>query len=201
MLLRKKKEIEDWLNKYNIIDYELIEDKKYGYVVDVDNDVNLYRFEIAEIKVKFNQVNGMFSCSNNRLKSLEGCPEIVKSFYCYGNKLTSLKYSPKIVQQNFDCSNNLLNSLKYFPKKVEKSVDLSKNDLTIDEIKYLLNIKEDIIINISCNQKLGTLQTVNNFNDLKEKVEEILKIKKEKEILLNIINKKNLNKKSNINKM
>lgn len=36
MLLKTKIEIENWLNKYEIENYELIEDKDYGYVVNVN---------------------------------------------------------------------------------------------------------------------------------------------------------------------
>ena len=86
MLLRKKEEIESWLNKYNIKDYKLIEDEKYSYVVNVNSCVHLFKKKLKNIKVKFNEINGYFNCNMNELKSLEGCPNIVNgSFYCSRN--------------------------------------------------------------------------------------------------------------------
>ena len=61
-------------------------------------------------------------------------------------------------------------------------------------------IKENYI-DIRNNEKLDELQNINKFNNLKEKVEEILKIKKEKDDLLKLINKEELNKNNNINKI
>ena len=39
-MLREKKEIEKWLKKYNIENYELIS-RGWGYVVNVNGSVNL----------------------------------------------------------------------------------------------------------------------------------------------------------------
>ena len=105
MLLKNKIEIEKWLNKYNIKNYELFEDKEYGYIVNVNGSVNLYTKNLKSIEVKFNIVKGDFLCNNNKLKNLEGCPEIIKrNFYCNNNKLNSLNYGPKIVDGFFNCS-------------------------------------------------------------------------------------------------
>ena len=60
MLLRKKEEIEAWLNQYYIKNYKLIEDKNYGYIVNVNDHVNIAYKNIIKIKVKFNQINGDF---------------------------------------------------------------------------------------------------------------------------------------------
>ena len=83
MLLKDKIKIARWLNKYHVKNYELIEDKEYGYVVNVEGDVDLRLQKLKSIDVKFNIVNGYFNCSNNELTSLIGGPEIVnKSFFC-----------------------------------------------------------------------------------------------------------------------
>ena len=37
MLLRKKEEIEDWLNEYKIKNYKLIENEEYGYIVNIND--------------------------------------------------------------------------------------------------------------------------------------------------------------------
>lgn len=39
-LLREKGGIIDWLNQYQIKDYQLIEDTEYSYVVNGNRDVN-----------------------------------------------------------------------------------------------------------------------------------------------------------------
>ena len=41
----------------------------------MDGDVDLSRKDLIKIPLKFNKVNGLFSCSNNLLTSLEGCPK------------------------------------------------------------------------------------------------------------------------------
>lgn len=63
-----------------------------------------------------------FYISNNRLTSLEGCPQIVgRHFDCSQNKLTSLKGCPKKIGGYFDCTNNLLESLDGCPTEVTGS--------------------------------------------------------------------------------
>ena len=198
MLLRKKEEIEKWLNQCEIKNYELIEDNKYGYVVNVNDGVILFSRNLSSLSVKFNEVYGIFNCSFNELTSLEGCPKIVHGdFYCYGNKLESLKGCPEIVNGNFSFGNNLISSLKYCPEIIHHNFYASDNNLTIEGLKYLpKNIKSKI--EIKDNKKLSNLQNIENIEELKEKLEEIFKIKEEQEkISKSIITKK----KKNINKI
>ena len=213
MLLRKKEEIEAWLNQYQIKNYELIEDQEYGYIVNVNGGVNLNLKKLKSIDVKFNEVRGFFDCENNKLKSLEGCPEIVEGYFDVGfNKVEVLEYSPKlikggfycnnnnlkslkssneiVVEYDFDCSNNQLLSLNGSPEIVNGSFYIQNNNLSIDELIYLpKSVSKKIYI--YSNQKLGDLQQIDDFNELKEKVDEIFKIKEEKENLLNnnVVNK------------
>ena len=65
MLLKEKEEIEAWLNQYKIQNYELKKDKEYGYVVNVNNNVDLTNKNLKNIDVKFNEINGYFDCSHN----------------------------------------------------------------------------------------------------------------------------------------
>ena len=130
MLLREKKEIEDWLNKYEIKYYKLIEDKDYGYIVNVNADVYLCNQDLVEIKIKFNKVTGYFDCSENLLTSLKGCPEIVDgNFYYNYNKLKTLKGCPEIVGI-FNCSYNRLESLEGCPQIINKDFYCNHNKLT-----------------------------------------------------------------------
>ena len=168
-LFNKKKDIINWLEKYEVKNYTLIKDREYGYVVDVEGYVNLYDKKLSKIKVKFNHIQGHFLCGLNKLQSLEGAPNIVDgnfycehnqiislegspkevfgNFYCSYNKLTSLQGSPQIIKGNFVCNNNQLNSLKGAPQEVGKKF-------------YCHN-----------NPQLGIYQKMTNFNEIKTLLE------------------------------
>ena len=129
MLLRKKEEIEAWLNQYNVKNYELIEDDTYGYVVNVNDNVNLSSKKLKNIEVKFNKVKNFF-CDDNELESLQGCPEIVeKNFTCSNNKLITLEDCPKTIERDFYCDRNKITSLKGCPKIVKGYFNCEKNYL------------------------------------------------------------------------
>ena len=201
MLLRKKEEIEAWLNKYDIQNYEFIRNEIYGYVINVNGNVKLYNKQLKSIQVKFNEINGNFDCSSNQLKTLEGSPEIVNgSFFCSNNQFISLKGCSKAIKKNFNCSDNQLKTLEYCPK-VMRNFFCENNELTIGGLNDLT--KEVIIsyIDISNNPELGDLQNINDFNVLKEKLEEIFKIKDEKEQLLKIFNKNEKQQNKTVNKI
>ena len=164
MLLINKLGIEKWLNQYGITNYELILDEKYGYVVNVNNDVNLFEKELKIIDVKFNKVYGWFNCSYNKLTSLKGSPEIVDGhFWCNSNKLESLD-GPKIINGNFYCHNNKINNL--------------------ERLNNLLNMEiQNNYIHLANNPELYELQYITDFNEIKK----ILKIYKEKNELNSLI--------------
>ena len=111
----KKKDIHDLCNKYGIVDYTI---KKDGSI-DVDNNVDLSFKYLTKLPLKFNKVNGSFSCYYNELTSLEGCPNnIGDSFFCSNNLLTSLKGCPKIIPGVFSCYTNKLISLEGCPENI-----------------------------------------------------------------------------------
>lgn len=129
-LLKNKKEIITWLQKYNVHSYELIPHDIYGYVVDVYGSVNLENKSLTHIAVKFNIVHINFVCSSNQLTSLKGCPEEVGNIFdCNFNKLKTLKYCPKSVGVSFVARQNAITHLKHFPVHVGKHVNLSGNEL------------------------------------------------------------------------
>ena len=223
MLLRKKEEIEDWLKKHFIKNYELIEDHEYGYTVNINGSLFISYKGLKSIDVKFNEIKGDFDCSGNQLKTLKGFPEIIcgyfncsnnqlislkncpkiirNGFYCSHNELTSLEFSPEIVNGSFNCCENELISLEGCPETITSYFYCNNNLLTIKGLKYLPKELKKNYIKIDNNKELGELQNINNFQELKGKVEEILKIKEEKENLLNFIsqdflikNKKMINK-------
>jgi hypothetical protein len=76
--------------------------------VDINGDVNLWKAlgNMKKLPVKFGKVSGHFSCSYNKLTTLEGCPTYVgEDFFCSGNNLTTLVGCPNYIGGNFYCNN------------------------------------------------------------------------------------------------
>jgi hypothetical protein len=68
--------------------------------IDVYGAVNLYNRlgDMKKLPVKFGKVSGFFSCSGNKLTTLEGCPNYVGgNFACHGNNLTTVEHCSKYV--------------------------------------------------------------------------------------------------------
>jgi hypothetical protein len=77
--------------------------------IDVIGNVNLSDKGLTELPLVFNKVTSIFSCTNNNLTSLKGCPRWVGGgFYCDNNKLTSLEFCPDYVGGSFWCRYNNL---------------------------------------------------------------------------------------------
>lgn len=91
-LYSRSGDIMRWLDKNNVDNYQLVESRRYGFVVNVDGDVSLRHLNLKLIQVKFNTIKGNFDCSHCNLLSLQGAPDIVhKNFNCSHNKLTNFK--------------------------------------------------------------------------------------------------------------
>jgi len=100
-----------------------------------DFNLNLYNvsnvIKDGKFLIKFGRVKGFFSCSGNKLTSLEGAPKYVGgSFDCSHNKLTSLEGAPKYVGGSFSCAFNKLTSLEGAPERVEGGFYCHDNKLT-----------------------------------------------------------------------
>ncbi len=94
-------------------------------------------FEVKERSVRSimhkpkEHIDGNFSCSSNRITSLDGSPSSVSNmFSCFNNKLTSLVGGPTTVGSSFYCSKNLLTSLKGAPSSVGGEFYCADNKLT-----------------------------------------------------------------------
>ena len=136
------------LKKYKI--------KKYSFNmetgrIDVKGNVNLSEKKLKSLpKIRFGKIEGDFICSdnfitsllyspievtddfycfNNRLSSLEHCPESARTFACSFNKLTSLEHCPKIIPRFFLCEGNSLTSLEHGPSWVGSTFKCPNNKL------------------------------------------------------------------------
>ena len=118
--------IKKWLDEMGVTNYIINND----LTINVNNDVNLRQKNLDKFPdyIKFNNVDGWFSCAFNKLTNLEGCPNYVDNeFTCYYNNLISLKGCPTYVGGNFYC---YCNEIKF----------------TKDEVKKLCNVKGEIYI-------------------------------------------------------
>lgn len=110
-----KREIHKICKKYSINNYTINNDGS----IDVNGNVYLYSIGLTKIPLKFNKVSGNFSCLDNNLISLEGCPKEVGGYFdCFGNQLINLEGSPEEVN-DFDCSNNPLTTMKGITKIIK----------------------------------------------------------------------------------
>lgn len=108
-------EIESICSTYNIKNYTINNDG----TIDVIGNVYFNDLKLEKIPLKFNRVQGAFSCSNSKLITLEGCPfEVTRYFDCSNNRLTSLTGCPTYIGEYFDCNNNKLINLEGGPIKI-----------------------------------------------------------------------------------
>lgn len=134
-MLKTKKEIHQWLRTHNALEYYdpalkqiVIHD---NLIVDINESVYLNNRKISEIPFQFGVIKGNFTCSNNTLTSLKGCPkEVQGDFNCGFNLLTNLEYSPEKVLGDFNCENNQLTSLKGVTQEIGVNFKCGKNNLT-----------------------------------------------------------------------
>ena len=74
------------------------------------------------------EIEGSFSCSNNKLTTLQGAPKAIKdTFYCHNNKLTTLAGAPKTVGGTFWCDDNKLTTLAGAPRTVRGNFSCHNN--------------------------------------------------------------------------
>jgi len=156
--------------RYEIKNYTINDDLS----IDVNGGVELYGEGLEYLPLKFNYVSGVFYCSYNKLKSLEGSPKTLNGrFSCSNNNLESLEGSPQTVGGDFKCSSNGLKSLEGSPRTINGRFSCSNN-----ELKTLKGSPQTVNGDFNCfNNKLesleGSPQTVNgNFlcfnNELKD---------------------------------
>jgi hypothetical protein len=116
-----------WLDKCTRGSWSVGADGK----VNVEGDFVCSQQDLVGFKgVRFGRVSGGFSCSNNRLETLEGAPETVGGdFYCGNNRLETLEGAPETVDGGFYCSNNRLETLEGAPETVGEDFYCRDNSL------------------------------------------------------------------------
>jgi hypothetical protein len=133
--------------KYDIENYKINDDGS----IDVDGNIYLAEFNLAELPLNFRNISGFVNCNSNRLTSLEGCPKSIGgSFACGDNKLTSLKGCPKSVGGGFSCSDNLLTSLEGCPKSVGGNFYCIANRLTSNKLTSLEGCPKSVGVSLNC---------------------------------------------------
>lgn len=168
-------QIERWLKKQDIREYALVEDKRYGYVVDVFTDVELSNRELKKIAVKFNIVNGGFFCQENCLTSLQGSPNVVNGdVYACNNKLTNLIGSPRKVYGDFYCHANYLTTLKGCPSIIEGDLNADCNNLNKSNFPLSNLPEQTFAIDLSGNTNLFDYQHITSLEELKAALEKDL---------------------------
>jgi hypothetical protein len=126
ILFESFKNIDSLCEKYGIENYTI----NNNGLVDVDGNVNLTNRKLDKIPLNFGAVTGDFRCSDNQLRTLEGCPTDVNGhFKCFDNQLTTLEGSPIKVGGSFYCSGNQLISLEGCPTEVRGSFYCRDNQL------------------------------------------------------------------------
>jgi len=161
-----KLSVEEILKLLNIKNYTINPDE----TIDVDGNVNLAYKGLTIIPLKFNKVTGSFSCKNNELVSLEGCPNYVGGdFYCSYNQLTSLEGCPKEVGGDFWFESNKLTSLNGYPKKIGGS-DIRYRENPIEPI---IDLFKSIKIYLKYQKKYNFLRDESKID--KNLLEEALK--------------------------
>jgi len=149
--LKTESDIKSWLDCMEITQYKLLPDPHYGFVVDVNQSVNISNKNLCTFPVKFNKIRDHFLCNKNKLTSLWGAPQSVGgNFYCDSNQLTSLEGAPQRVEGSFNCTDNLLINLQFFPSSLGLNFICDNNRITSllgspNEIKGIFSCSHNLL--------------------------------------------------------
>jgi hypothetical protein len=158
---QSKSTIDTICKKYNIYNYTINQDRS----IDVDGDVLLSGRELTKLPLKFGKVSGYFTCTDNRLNTLEGCPRIVGGdFNIYYNRLTSLIGAPESVGGDISCENTGLWTLEGCPTKIGGYIYCIGNP--VFEIWKLIDDKEYLEIFLDYDMIDGNNLYLARLNDI-----------------------------------
>ena len=137
--LFENKNIEEICKEFKIKNWTLNPDG----TVDVEGDVNICDKNLYKIPLKFGIVKGNFSCRNNKLTSLEGCPNrIIGNFNCGVNKqLKNLEGCPSYIDGDFFCvDNDNIYNFDGFPRHAKAVI------LTDTPIQWIFDIFKNVYL-------------------------------------------------------
>lgn len=162
-------EVKAWLDNVEIDNYIIHDDLK----VDVQGDVSIVKKNIHYFPVQFGTINWSFDCRFNNLKSLKGAPLMVQgAFLVAANPLENFDYLPSMIGDRFSCSGKLelkdLINCKFKELKHE-----CQEDEMIDELKNKYTFVKSL--------NIYTLQVS------QKRIQDIMSISKEKEVLENTV--------------
>ena len=95
------------------------------------------------------EVEGDFSCYNNKLTTLAGAPKTVRGYFtCSHNKLTTLQGAPETVGGGFSCTNNKLTTLAGAPNTVGGGFSCRNNpgNFTEEDVRAVSNVYRRIYV-------------------------------------------------------
>ncbi len=113
--------------------------------ISCSKTINVDGFGIKELPVVFADVNGHFSCFDNKLTTLKGSPSSIWEygrFTCSKNMLTSLEYSTPIVGGLY-CNDNQISTLIGCPTIMRNSYSFSNNSFPDIVMEQLLGIPDN----------------------------------------------------------
>lgn len=115
----------------------------------VDGDFNCESKNLKSLEGCPTVVKGWFDCSFNKLTTLEGCPTVLGgSLICVGCGLKSLKGCPSKINGNMSCYANKLSSLEGLPKEIKSYLSIEDNDkkFTVKQIRAVCKVGEEIFV-------------------------------------------------------
>lgn len=115
-----KQNIKRYIDNELNIDHYIIDD---DLTIEAEN-VWITSTTMVNIPIRFSAVSNLEIRRNKNLVNLKGCPKLVRSkFSCTENGLTSLEGCPEVIGDlDFNCSFNKLTSLEHCPQKLNRLV-------------------------------------------------------------------------------
>jgi hypothetical protein len=146
-------------------------------LVDVHGSFYCYRQRLEDfLGIRFGKVSGIFDCSNNQLRTLEGSPrEVDGSFYCYRNPLISLEGAPEVIKGYFRFKNTYF---RYNLRSFLSGIDhIEPNEISLLLTHHFFTpqvIKEQIDQNPDFPYYVSLAWNTEPFNQKQEELKKIL---------------------------
>jgi len=110
--------IKEWLENHSVRNYFLRDDG----IIDIVGAINLDSKHLKDFPdyIKFGNVTGFFSVSDNEFTNMKGFPDVVEgSFYCSSNKIINIDDMPLIKGSFGNCLKNPIPETDFYKKYLE----------------------------------------------------------------------------------